>query len=230
MKIDILTIFPGMFGAVLGESIIKRAQQKGKVSIKIHNLRDYTNDRRRTVDDKPFGGGPGMILKVEPIYKAIKHITGESNVKRNKKAKVILLTPQGKRLNQKIARRLSRFDRLFLVCGHYEGIDERVRKSLVDYEISIGDYILTCGELPAMVLIDSVVRLLPGVLGDEKSGIIESFENNLLEYPQYTRPAVFKGMAVPKLLLSGNHKKISEWRTRQAFRKTKKTRPDLLKK
>ncbi len=226
MKIDVLTIFPGMFDAVLGESIIKRAQQKKKVNIKIHDLRDYTDDKRRTVDDKPFGGGPGMVLKLEPIYKAVKHIMGKGG----KNSKVILLTPQGRRFDQKMAKRLSKLDRLFFICGHYEGVDERARKSLVDYEISIGDYVLTCGELPAMVLIDSIVRLVPGVLGDEKSKLTESFENNLLDYPQYTRPARFCGMAVPKVLLSGNHKKISEWRARQALKKTKKIRPDLLEK
>ena len=226
MKIDVLTIFPGMFDAVLGESIIKRAQQKKKVNIKIHDLRDYADDKRRTVDDKPFGGGPGMVLKLEPIYKAVKHIMGN----RGKNSKVILLTPQGRRFDQKMAKRLSKLDRLFLICGHYEGVDERARRSLVDYEISIGDYVLTCGELPAMVLIDSIVRLIPGVLGDEESKLAESFENNLLDYPQYTRPAGFCGMAVPKVLLSGNHKKISEWRARQALKKTRKIRPDLLEK
>ena len=229
MRIDILTIFPLMFDAVLGESIIKRARQKKKVNIQIHNLRNYTSDKRRTVDDKPFGGGPGMVLNVEPIHKAIKHIMGDYGVKRNKKSKVVLLTPQGKRFNQKMAKRLSRLDRLFLICGHYEGVDERVKKTLVDDEVSIGDYVLTCGELPAMVLIDSIVRLMPGVLGDEQSKLTESFENNLLDFPQYTRPAVFRGMAVPKVLLSGNHKKISEWRAHQAHKKTRKVRPDLLK-
>jgi tRNA (guanine37-N1)-methyltransferase len=229
MRIDILTIFPGMFNAVLGESMIKRAQQKKKVNIRIHDLRDYTNDKHRTVDDKPFGGGPGMVLKVETIHRAIKHIIGNGSGKRNKKSKIILLTPQGKRFNQKMAKRLLRLDRLFLICGHYEGVDERVRKTLVDDEISIGDYILTCGELPAMVLIDTIVRLVPGVLGDEQSKLTESFENNLLDYPQYTRPAAFHGMAVPKVLLSGNHKEISEWRTHQAHKKTEKVRPDLSK-
>lgn len=227
MKIDILTIFPGMFGAVLSESIVKRAQEMRKVSIKIHDLRDYTDDKRRTVDDKPFGGGPGMVLKVEPIYKAVKHILGRSDSRRN--SKIILLTPQGRRLEQRMAKRLSKLNRLLLICGHYEGIDERVRKLLIDYEISIGDYILTCGELPAMVLVDSIVRLVPGVLGDGRSKLIESFENNLLEYPQYTRPAAFRGLGVPDVLLSGNHKRIEGWRAKQAFVRTRRRRPDLLK-
>ncbi len=227
MKIDVLTIFPGMFDAVLGESMIKRAQQKKKIRIKIHDLRDYTDDKRRTVDDKPFGGGPGMVLKVEPIYRAVKDITGNWGAKGNNK--VVLLTPQGKRFDQKMAKRFSKLDRLLLISGHYEGTDERVKKIPVDYEISIGDYVLTCGELPAMVLIDCIARLIPGVLGDERSKINESFENGLLDYPQYTRPAVFRGMRVPDILLSGDHKKISKWRMDQALKKTKKTRPDLLK-
>ena len=225
MRIDVLTIFPGMFDAVLGESIVKRARQKKKVGIHIHDLRDYTNDRHRTVDDKPFGGGPGMVMKIEPIYKAVKHIIG----KNDKSCKVVLLTPQGRRFDQKTAKRFSRFNRLLLICGHYEGVDERVRKLLVDYEISIGDYVLTCGELPAMVLIDSIVRLIPGVLGNVGSKLTESFENNLLEYPQYTRPAVFRGAAVPKVLLSGDHKKIMQWRKEESHKKTEKNRPDLIK-
>jgi len=228
MKIDIITIFPGMFDAVLGESIIKRAQHKRRVSINIHNLRDYTNDKHRTVDDKPFGGGAGMVMKVDPIYRAVRHILGGDGARKKEKNKVILLSPQGKRFNQRMARHLSTFDRLLLICGHYEGVDERVKKLLVDCEISIGDYVLTCGELPAMVLIDSIVRLIPGVLGDARSASTESFENNLLEYPQYTRPAIFRGFEVPEVLLSGNHKKIEEWRMRESIRKTRKMRPDLL--
>jgi len=229
MRIDVLTIFPGMFDAVLNESIIKRAQKKQKVIIKMHNLRDYTNDRHRTVDDKPFGGGPGMILKLEPIYKAIHHILGKNVAEKRKDSKVILLSPQGRKFDQQIAKRLARFKRLLLICGHYEGVDERVRNLFVDYEISIGDYILTCGELPAMVLIDAIVRLIPGVLGSRESKFRESFENNLLEYPQYTRPAVFCGMKVPNVLLSGNHKRIETWRAQQSLERTKKRRPDMLK-
>jgi tRNA (guanine37-N1)-methyltransferase len=211
MTIDVLTIFPRMFNAVLGESIIKRAQKKKKISIRIHNLRDYAKDKHRKVDDKPFGGGAGMVLKVDPIYKAVKHILKGAT---KKKVKVILLTPQGKRFNQRMAKRLAKLDRLILICGHYEGIDERVRKLLLGNEISIGDYILTCGELPSMVLIDALVRLIPGVLGNARSKLMESFENSLLEYPQYTRPASFYGIEVPKVLLSGNHKQIEKWRSK----------------
>lgn len=229
MNIDVITIFPKMFEPVLGESIIKRAQQKGKVKIGVHDLRDFTSDRRRSVDDKPFGGGPGMVMKVEPIYKAVKNILSENKQKKGKR-KIVLLSPQGKKLDQETAKRFSKLDSLILICGHYEGVDERVKKLLVDDEISIGDYVLTCGELPAMVLIDSVVRLIPGVLGDEKSKLSESFEDNLLEYPQYTRPAVFYGLEVPKVLISGNHKKIEEWKRGESIRITKKKRPDLLKK
>lgn len=227
MRIDVLTIFPGMFDAVIGESIIKRAQKKEKISITIHNLRDYTHDRHKSVDDKPFGGGPGMVLKVEPIYKAISRILGKKGIKKKKGCRVILLTPQGRPFNQRAARRLSKLNRLLLICGHYEGVDERVKGLLVDEEISIGDYILTCGELPAMVLIDSIVRLIPGVLGDAKSKVTESFENGMLEYPQYTRPAVFCGMKVPEVLLSGDHKRIEEWRLKQALKRTRERRPDL---
>lgn len=223
MRIDILTLFPKMFDGVLGESIIKRAQAKGAVKIKTYDLRDWTFDNHRSADDKPFGGGPGMVLKVEPIFLALKDILGKED------KRVILLTPQGKKLDQKMARGLSKEKNIVLVCGHYEGVDERVR-DMVDDEISIGDYILTCGELPAMVLIDSVVRLLPGVLGSADSIRSESFEKGLLEYPQYTRPADFGGMKVPDVLLSGDHKKIEEWRYREALSRTKQRRPDLLKK
>ncbi|MEA3305968.1 MAG: tRNA (guanosine(37)-N1)-methyltransferase TrmD [Candidatus Omnitrophota bacterium] len=227
MTIDVLTIFPGMFDAVLGESIIKRAQKKKKINIRIHDLRDHTKDRHRKVDDRPFGGGPGMVLKIEPIYKAVKRILKRKSMAK-KKVKVVLLTPQGKKFNQKTAGRMARLDGLILICGHYEGIDERVRKVLLDDEISIGDYILTCGELPSMVLIDAVVRLIPGVLGNERSRLTESFENNLLEYPQYTRPASFCGIEVPKVLMSGNHKQIEKWRIAETLKRTRKRRPDLL--
>jgi tRNA (guanine37-N1)-methyltransferase len=221
MRIDVLTLFPGMFSNVLGESIIKRAVNKGLVQIKIRNLRDWTDDRHRTSDDKPFGGGPGMVMKIEPVYRALEGL--------KKGSKVILLTPQGKKYDQKHARRLSKEKRLILICGHYEGVDERIR-SLADEEISIGDYVLTCGEIPAMAVIDSVTRLIPGVLGDDKSSVNESFENGLLEYPQYTRPACFMGMKVPQVLLSGDHKNIEQWRKNQAVKRTTKRRPDLLRK
>ncbi len=225
MRIDIVTIFPGMFEPVLNESIIKRAQNKGKVKIHVHNLRDYSCDKHKKVDDRPFGGGSGMVMGPMPIFNAVGHIKSKA---KSKRVKVVLLCPQGERLNQKIAKKLAKYRHLILICGHYEGVDERVRKSLVDEEISIGDYVLTGGELPAMVLIDSVVRLVPGVLGDKNSLNFESFEGNLLEYPHYTRPADFRDMHVPEVLLSGDHKKIESWRKEQALKRTKQRRPDLL--
>lgn len=227
MKIEVLTLFPKMFENVLGESIMKRARTKGLVSIDIRNLRDWTYDNHHTADDKPFGGGPGMVMKVEPVHRALEELSEGKSKKA--KGKIILLTPQGKRLDQDLVKKLAKEERLVLICGHYEGLDERVR-SLVDEEISIGDYILTCGEIPALALIDAVVRLIPGVLGDDQSAASESFEDSLLEYPQYTRPAEFKGMAVPQVLLSGDHKKINSWRHAQALKRTKSRRPDLLKK
>jgi len=220
MRIDIITIFPKMFAPVLNESIIKRAQKKGLVKIAIHNLRDYSTDKHKKVDDRPFGGGPGMVMRPEPFFAAVKEIKGKT------KAKVILLSPQGKLLNQKICRNLAREKRLILLCGHYEGIDERVKK-IVDAEISIGDYVLTGGELPAMVLVDCLTRLIPGVLGHRDSVKSETFEEGLLEYPHYTRPAVFCKMKVPLVLTSGDHKKIESWRREQAIKITKKKRPDL---
>ncbi len=222
MHIDIITLFPRMFDGVLGESILKRAQAKKIVSFSVVDLRDFTADKHRKADDRPFGGGPGMVLKAETVFKAV-----ESLKRRSKKTKVLLMTPQGKKFDNGSARKLSKQEHLVFICGHYEGIDERV-KELADEEVSIGDYILTCGELPAMVIIDAVVRLIPGVLGDEDSAQWESFHNGLLEYPQYTRPYNFRGMKVPKILLSGNHKTIEQWRRKQALARTKKRRPDLL--
>jgi len=221
MNIDILTLFPDSFQSVFNESIIKRARKKGLVTIKIHNLRKWTHDRHRTADDRPFGGGPGMVMKPEPVFEAIDGLL-------KSKTRIVLLTPQGKKLDQKISKKLVKHKHLILICGHYEGVDERIRKLAHD-EISIGDYILTCGELPAMVLVDSLTRLVPGVLGDKDSAVSESFENGLLEYPQYTRPAKYRGKKVPKILLSGNHKSIAEWRKKEAIKRTKKRRPDLLK-
>ena len=226
MKIDIITIFPKMFDGVFQESIIKRAQAKRKVSIRVHDLRDYTLDKHRKVDDRPFGGGSGMVMCAEPIFRAMEHI--KSTV-RGRQSTVVLLTPQGKTLTQTIAKKLAQSKRLVLICGHYEGVDERVRQALVDEEISIGDYVLTGGELPAMVLVDCLIRLIPGVLGDKNSLIFESFEGNLLEHPQYTRPANFRGMRVPQVLLSGDHRKIEAWSRLKSLSKTKKRRPDLLK-
>jgi len=223
MRIDIITIFPKMFSPVLDESIIKRAQKKGVIKISVHNLRDYSTDKHKKVDDRPFGGGPGMVMRPEPFFAAIKDIKGKT------KAKVVLLSPQGRLLTQKTCQNLAREKRLILLCGHYEGIDERVKK-IVDEEVSIGDYVLTGGELAAMVLVDSVVRLVPGVLGHKDSNKSETFEDNLLEYPHYTRPQDFKGIKVPLVLLSGDHEKIAAWRREQAVKITKKKRPELLEK
>jgi len=225
MRIDIITIFPKMFSA-LNESIIQRAKAKGKVKIFIHDLREYTLDKHRKVDDKPFGGGSGMVMQAEPIFRAVEAI----KKKIKSKTKVILLCPQGKKFNQGYAKKLSKCPNLILICGHYEGVDERVRQYLVDEDISIGDYVLTGGELASMVLVDSIVRLIPGVLGDKNSLNFESFEGNLLEYPQYSRPAIFKNWQVPEVLISGDHSKISVWRKNEALKRTKKRRPDLLKK
>jgi tRNA (guanine37-N1)-methyltransferase len=221
VKIDVLTLFPAMFAGPLDESIVKRAREAGLLDLKIHNLRDWTHDRHKTVDDRPFGGGPGMLLKVEPLFEAIEALQRETT-------RVILLSPSGRKFDQSIARELAQSDDLLLVCGSYEGFDERVREALADDELSIGDYVLTNGALPAMVLIDAVARLLPGVLGDDESSHDESFSQGLLEYPQYTRPAEFRGMKVPDILVSGNHAEIEKWRREQAKARTKKRRPDLM--
>ncbi|MCA9400367.1 MAG: tRNA (guanosine(37)-N1)-methyltransferase TrmD [Candidatus Omnitrophica bacterium] len=223
MRIDIITIFPEMFEPVINTSIIKRARDKKKVEIRVYDLRDYTKDKHKKVDDRPFGGGPGMLMTPQPLVDAVKKIKGR------RKAKVILLCPTGKTFHQKKARVLSNERNLILICGHYEGVDERVRELVVDESLSIGDYILTGGEIPAMVILDSISRLIPGVLGDEASLVDESFEQNLLDYPHYTRPADFHGKKVPEVLLSGNHKDIEIWRKAQAQKRTKRNRPDLLK-
>jgi len=222
MKIDVLTLFPGMFSGPLDESIVKRARATGLLDLNIHNLRDWTHDRHRTVDDRPFGGGPGMLLKPEPIFEAVESL-------RREKTRVILLSPAGRKFDQAVARELAQLDDLLLVCGSYEGFDERVREGLAHDELSIGDFVVTNGALPAMVLIDAVTRLLPGVLGDDASSQDESFSHGLLEYPQYTRPAEFRGMKVPEVLMSGNHAEIEKWRSQQAKARTEKQRPDLLK-
>ncbi|MGB2600425.1 MAG: tRNA (guanosine(37)-N1)-methyltransferase TrmD [Candidatus Omnitrophota bacterium] len=224
MKIDILTLFPDMFGRVFGESMMKIAQEKGLVDINIHNLRKWTEDRHKTADDKPYGGGPGMVMKVEPVYKALEELKAEDE---DRVPLVVLITPQGQLFNQSIGKALSVVDHIIFVCGHYEGFDERIR-SLVNMEISIGDYILTCGELPAMVICDSIIRLIPGVLGDEECLRDESFEDGMLEYPQYTRPAEYQNMRVPEVLLSGDPKKIGQWRRQEAYTRTRERRPDLL--
>ena len=221
MKIDVLTLFPAMFAGPLDESIIKRAREAGLLELAIHNLRDYAHDRHKTVDDRPFGGGPGMLLKPEPIFEAVEALAGET-------AAVILLSPSGRTFTQAIARDLALKSHLVLVSGHYEGFDERVRAELADDELSIGDYVLTNGALPVMVVVDAVTRLMPGALGDDESANDESFSHGLLEYPQYTRPAEFRGMKVPEVLQSGNHAEIAKWRAEQAKKRTQEQRPDLI--
>jgi tRNA (guanine37-N1)-methyltransferase len=221
MKIDVLTLFPAMFAGPLDESIIMRARKAGLLELAIHDLRDWTHDRHRKVDDRPFGGGPGMLLKPEPLFAAVEDLQREET-------RVVLFSPDGRKFDQGVARELSEQKHLLLITGHYEGVDERVREALVDEELSIGDYVLTNGALPAMVVIDAVTRLLPGVLGDDESSQDESFSHGLLEYPQYTRPAEFRGMKVPEMLLSGNHAEIEKWRREQAQQRTEKRRPDLL--
>ncbi len=221
MKIDILTLFPDMFSNVFSESIIKRAVDLKKVDINIHNFRDYTNDIHGKVDDTPFGGGAGMVLSIQPIYDAVMDLKDDDSY-------VILMTPSGKVFKQKTARDLSLKKHLIIICGHYEGFDDRIR-NIVDLELSIGDYVLTGGEVPSMVLVDSIVRLIPGVI-TEASLDSESFDDELLDYPVYTKPREFKGMKVPDVLLSGNHKKIDEYRREERIKRTKENRPDLLEK
>ena len=225
MKIDILTLFPGMFSGAFDESIVGRAQKQGKVEIKIHQLRDWATDRHQTVDDRPYGGGVGMLLKIEPIYEALKGL--KSKVK-SQKSKTILLDAGGSRYTQSKARELSKAEHIILICGRYEGVDHRIREHLIDEEISVGDYILTGGEIPAMVIADSVIRLIPGVLTKEEAVQLESFSlpttDNLpqVEYPQYTRPEDFNGWKVPEVLLSGNHKKIEGWKKEESNKRSKK--------
>ena len=221
MKIDILTLFPNMFDGVFTESIIKRAIDDDKVKINIINFRDYTLDPHNKVDDTPYGGGAGMVLTCQPIFDCVRSIKTDES-------KVIMLTPSGKVYKQKIAYDLSKEKHLILICGHYEGFDERI-KSICDMELSIGDYVLTGGEIPAMVLVDSIVRLIPGVI-EEESHINDSFNDNLLDYPTYTKPSVYEGMEVPEVLLSGDHKKIEEYRNSERVRITRENRPDLLEK
>ena len=220
MRIDVLTLFPGMFVGPLDESIIQRARKTGLLDLRIHNLRDFTHDRHKTVDDRPFGGGPGMLLKPEPIFEAVEHLADEHT-------RVVLLSPAGRVFRQAIASELAICAHLLLVSGAYEGFDERVREQLADDELSIGDYVLTNGALPAMVVIDAVTRLIPGALGKDESAVDESFSRGLLEYPQYTRPAEFRGLQVPEVLLSGHHAEIAKWRAEQAQRRTRERRPDL---
>ncbi|MCK4946865.1 MAG: tRNA (guanosine(37)-N1)-methyltransferase TrmD [Candidatus Aureabacteria bacterium] len=223
LEIVILSLFPEMFEGPFSESIIKRAIDAGKVSIKIADIRDFTKDKHRTADDRPYGGGPGMVLKPEPIFEAVKKY-------RKKNSVIILTSASGKKYTQEDCEALSKKKHLIIICGHYEGVDERIAEGLADLEFSVGDYILTNGEIPAMIIADSVIRLLPGVLGHEDSNKDESFISGLLEYPHYTRPAEYLGKKVPDVLVSGNHKEIEKWRKARAIEKTKKNRKDLLRK
>ena len=240
MRIDIVTLFPEICRAPLSESIMKRAQEKRIVDLHIHNLRNWTTDKHHVVDDAPFGGGQGMVMKPEPIFAAVEALKKTPNVKRptsnaehskieNRKSKILLMSPAGRPFDQQVAQQLSEETHLIVISGHYEGVDHRVIEHLIDLEISIGDYVLTNGAIAAVVLADSIVRLLPGALGHEQSAPDDSFSNNLLEAPQYTRPADFRTWKVPQVLLSGNHAEIAKWRKEQAIKRTRENRPDLLK-
>ena len=224
MTIDVLTIFPRLVEAALSEGVVARARETGLVEVRARDLREFTDDRHRSVDDVPFGGGPGMVMKAEPLARAIEAVEAE----RGKPSAVILMTPQGRPFSQAEAERLSKMPRIVVVCGRYEGIDERLSEVLVTDEISIGDYVLTGGELPALVLVDAIARLVPGVVGDAASVEQESFAGGLLDYPHYTRPAVWRGRAVPDVLLSGHHAEIERWRQAQRVQRTKERRPDLM--
>ena len=226
MRIDVLTIFPGMFPPVLDESILSRAQEAGVVTIAVHDLRPFTTDRHHTTDDAPFGGGVGMVMKPEPFFRAVESLRCPPEEACDEE--IVLMSPAGERLDQAKARELAARRHLILLCGRYEGVDERVRDHLATMSLSVGDYVLTGGELPAMIVIDAVTRLLPGALGAEEGAITDSFEDGLLEYPQYTRPAEFEGHAIPDVLLSGHHEQIRRWRRKESLRRTREMRPDLL--
>jgi tRNA (guanine37-N1)-methyltransferase len=223
MKFDILTLFPGMFNGPFGESIIRRAVERGLIDIRLHAIRDYAFDRHKTTDDSPYGGGAGMVMKPEPLAACIEKVTADRTA-----ARIILTTPQGRPFDQPLAAELAREEELLIICGRYEGVDERVRELFVDDEISLGDFVLTGGEMAAMVIVDAVTRLIPGVLGSDESAAADSFSDGLLEYPQYTRPPEFRGLGVPEILLSGNHLEIARWRRRMALERTRLKRPDLL--
>jgi len=225
MRIDIVTLFPEICRAPLNESIMKRAQENQIVDLHIHNLRDWTTDKHHVVDDAPFGGGQGMVMKPEPIFAAVEDLKSQIE---NSKSKILLMSPAGRRFDQQMARDLSQESHLIIISGHYEGVDHRVIEHLIDLEISIGDYVLTNGAIAAVVLVDSIVRLLPGTLGHEQSAADDSFSNGLLEAPQYTRPGDFRGWKVPKVLLSGDHAQIAKWRREQAIKRTRENRQDLL--
>jgi len=224
--IDVVTLFPSMFSGVVGESILKRAQEGGQVKVNLVNLRDYSRDKHKKVDDAPYGGGPGMVIMAEPVFEAVEKLRKEGR----EESFLVLLTPGGVRFDQTLAVELSKQKGLILLCGHYEGFDERVSQGLSPLEVSIGDYVLTGGEIPAMVLLDSVTRLLPGVLGSKESLLEESFSSGSLEYPQYTRPQEVRGLKVPEVLTSGDHGKVAEWREEQSKERTEQRRPDLAEK
>jgi tRNA (guanine37-N1)-methyltransferase len=230
IKIDIITIFPDIFESITAFGVIKEAFKKNLCKLNIYNLRDFSDYKHGRVDDRPYGGGTGMVLMPEPLDKAVNFIRNKNKIKSGEKQKTVLLTPRGRKLDQAGLKYLAGLENIILICGRYEGVDQRVIESLVDLELSIGDYVLTGGEVPAMVIIDGVVRLLPGVVGKEESLKTESFENNLLDYPQYTRPENFKGMHVPGVLLSGDHKKIGKWREKKSLEATRTKRPDLFDK
>jgi len=223
MIFDILSVFPEMFQSAIGSSLMKKAIENGLVEVNLHNIRDYTSDRHRTTDDAPFGGGGGMVMRVEPVATALKAIVPDDS-----RPLIILLSPQGDTFKQRDAEELSQYSRIVLICGHYEGIDERVREHLIDREISIGDYVLSGGELPAMILVDAVSRLVPGFVGNSESVLLDSFSTGLLEGPHYTRPREYEGWGVPEVLLSGHQKMIDEWRHRESLKRTLRRRPDML--
>ena len=230
MKIDIVTLFPEICRAPLSESIMKRVRENGIVDLCVHNLRDWTQDKHHIVDDAPFGGGQGMVMKPEPIFAAVEELRrqiAEKSKIEDRKSKIVLMSPAGRRFDQQMAAQLSRESHLIIICGHYEGVDHRVIEHLVDLEISIGDYVLTNGAIAAVVLVDAIARLLPGALGHERSAADDSFSGGLLEAPQYTRPAEFRGWKVPEVLLSGNHAEIEKWRKERAIKRTSENRPDL---
>lgn len=224
MTADVITIFPGLVEAVLAAGVVGRARERGVVDIRVRDLRTWTDDRHRTVDDVPYGGGPGMVMKPEPLWRAVEAVAAE----RGPASAVVLMTPQGRTLSHAVAEEMSRFERLVVICGRYEGVDERVTEALVTHEISIGDYVVTGGELPALVLLDAVARLVPGVVGDAGSVDADSFVRGLLDYPHYTRPAEFRGLKVPEVLVSGNHAAIERWRREQRIRRTLERRPELM--
>ena len=226
LRFDVLTIFPGMFASLTDFSLIRKAREKGILRVDVHDIREHAEDRHRMTDDYPYGGGGGMVMKIEPVAKALQAVLSEDES--GERPVVVLLTPQGETFNQRMAEELARFSRIVLICGHYEGVDERIREHLADREISIGDYVLTGGELPAMVVIDAVSRLIPEFLGNRESARQDSFSSGLLEYPQYTRPRSFRGWEVPEVLLSGNHREIESWRKAESLRRTRHRKPELL--